>query len=87
MKTTVFKPDFNRRSVVAAAFALPLVALSGRAAQAAKMTQNAVAYQPTPKDGKKCSDCTLFVAPKACKSVDGDISPDGWCKIWVKKPS
>jgi len=52
---------------------------------AAKLQQTAVAYQTTAKDGKKCSDCNLYVDPKACKSVDGEISPDGWCRLWVKK--
>jgi len=44
-----------------------------------------VSYKPSPKDGKKCADCNLFVAPKSCKTVTGEISPDGGCKLWVKK--
>ena len=49
------------------------------------MAQTAVRYQATPKDGKQCSGCNLFVAPNACKSVDGTIAPTGWCALWVKK--
>ena len=49
------------------------------------MAQNSVKYQPTPKEGKQCDGCNLFVAPNACKSVAGDISPKGWCALWVKK--
>jgi hypothetical protein len=26
---------------------------------------------------------TLFVAPRACKVVDSDISPNGWCKEYA----
>jgi hypothetical protein len=25
----------------------------------------------------------LFVAPRGCKVVDGDISPNGWCKEYA----
>jgi hypothetical protein len=53
---------------------------------AAKMSQASVAYQDTPKGDQKCSNCSLFQAPKACTLIDGDISPEGWCRFWVKKP-
>jgi hypothetical protein len=49
------------------------------------MAQSAVRYQATPKDGKQCSDCKLFVPPNACKNVEGEIAPAGWCALWVKK--
>jgi len=76
----------NRRALLlAAAGATPLLAFSTTRSHAAKMSQTAVAYQDTPKDGRQCDGCSLFVAPNACKSVDGAISPKGWCKIWVKK--
>ena len=76
----------NRRTVlIAAAGVMPLLALGATSANAAKLAQSAVKYQPTPKDGKQCSGCNLFVAPNACKSVAGDIAPTGWCSIWVKK--
>jgi hypothetical protein len=75
----------SRRNVLAAAAgATPLMALMSGSAEA-KMAQTAVKYQPTPKDGKQCSGCNLFVAPNSCKSVAGDIAPSGWCSIWVKK--
>ncbi len=75
----------SRRTVlIGVAGALPLIALGATGAQA-KMAQNAVRYQDTPKDGKQCSGCNLFIAPNACKTVDGKIAPTGWCVIWVKK--
>jgi hypothetical protein len=52
---------------------------------AAKMKQPAVAYQDSPKGDQQCSNCSLFQEPNACTLVDGDISPAGWCKFWVKK--
>ena len=74
----------SRRTVLIAAAGLaPLVAAVG--AKAAALPQSAVAYQATPKDGKQCSTCTLFVEPHSCKSVSGDIAPTGWCKLYVKK--
>jgi len=51
----------------------------------AKMNQKSVAYQDTPKDDQKCSNCSLFQEPNACTLVDGEISPEGWCRFWVKK--
>ena len=80
----------SRRTVLfAAAGAVPLLALMSGSAQA-KMAQTAVRYQDSPKDGRQCDGCKLFIAPNACKSVGGksvggDISPKGWCALWVKK--
>ena len=51
----------------------------------AKMAQKAVEYQDTPKGDQECSNCSLFQEPNSCTLVDGEISPAGWCKFWVKK--
>ena len=72
------------RFLLARAEATSFLALMSGSAEA-KMAQSSVKYQPTPKDGKQCDGCNLFVAPNACKSVAGDISPKGWCALWVKK--
>ena len=74
----------SRRNVLIVAAGVPLLALMSGSAEA-KMAQTAVKYQPTPKDGKRCGGCNLFVAPNSCKSVAGEIAPTGWCSIWVKK--
>ena len=52
---------------------------------AAKMSQPSVGYQDSPKGDQKCSNCSLFQEPDGCTLVDGKISPEGWCKFWVKK--
>ncbi len=52
-----------------------------------KVAKKMVQYQTAPKDGHQCSGCEHFVAPKACKVVEGDISPRGWCAIWTPKTS
>ena len=78
---------FSRRTVlVAAAGAAPLLATMTSGVDAAvKVPQSAVHYQAAPRDGQDCGHCAHFLAPGACKLVDGDISPAGWCRLWVKK--
>jgi hypothetical protein len=49
------------------------------------MAQKIAEYQETPKSDQQCSNCNLFQEPNACMLVDGEISPAGWCKFWVKK--
>ena len=75
----------RRTALIAAVGVAPLLALGATGAKAAKLSQKAARYQDSPKDGKQCDGCNLFVAPNACKSVDGTISPKGWCMLWVKK--
>ena len=74
----------SRRTVLLAAVAAAPVLAFG-SAQAGTLPQSAVAYQATPKDGKQCDGCNLFMAPEGCKSVAGKIAPTGYCKLWVKK--
>jgi len=79
----------SRRSVLqgvayAATVGTTLAGLANQAA-AAKLSQKAVAYQEGPKGSHSCANCNLFQAPSSCKSVDGAISPNGWCNIWVQK--
>jgi hypothetical protein len=71
----------SRRTLLIAAATAP--ALGFGLAQAATLPKTAVSYQDSPKDGKDCKGCKLFVAPSSCKTVSGNISPDGWCKLWV----
>jgi hypothetical protein len=61
-------------------------ALAGTAkAQDQKIAQNLVQYQPTPKDGAECDKCVNWVAPNACKIVEGNIAPKGWCVAYAPK--
>ena len=84
----VQSPRFSRRSVLlrSAGYAVGAGAVLLPLKQAAaKMSQPSVAYQDSPKGDQKCSNCSLFQEPNACTLVDGNISPEGWCKFWVKK--
>jgi hypothetical protein len=59
------------------------VGVVARAAAQEKMTRQEADYQDSPKDIRMCATCTLFVPPKSCKVVDGEVSPNGWCKLFV----
>ncbi|MGX1353482.1 cyclopropane fatty-acyl-phospholipid synthase-like methyltransferase [Bradyrhizobium elkanii] len=50
----------------------------------AKTAQKAVKYQDTPKGDQRCENCKQFQPPSACKVVDGTISPQGWCMVYMK---
>lgn len=51
-----------------------------------KVAQASVQYQSKPKGELKCATCANFIAQSnTCKVVDGQISPSGWCTMWVKK--
>jgi hypothetical protein len=63
----------------------PLVLLPGSIVPAAaqkKPTQDSVQYQDEPNGSEKCLDCRFFVEPKSCQLVEGDIKPNGWCKLF-----
>jgi len=71
-------------TVIAGGVAALATALTAKQAEA-KNSQAAAAYQATPKNGQSCSTCALFRPPSSCLMVEGTISPDGWCKFYVKK--
>ncbi len=73
------------RSLLATGCALCLPRLS--TAQTGKMSKAQAQYQDQSKGDQKCGNCMYFSAPNSCMVVEGNISPDGWCKLWVKKPA
>lgn len=75
--------DFCKHSTAFAVSAVAFITLGPRLAAAqTKMTQQQVSYQDTPKGTQVCVNCKLFVSPDACKSVEGKISPQGWCTLF-----
>jgi hypothetical protein len=72
------------RRAACAAGAVTLLGTGVNAAMAGKMPQAAVGYQPTPNGSNSCANCRIFVAPNACRSVEGPVSGRGWCRIWIK---
>lgn len=71
-------------------FRIALLGLVGAAtrpplslAESEKMSKAQAEYQDAPKGIAMCATCTLFVAPHSCKVVDGEVSPNGWCKVYA----
>jgi hypothetical protein len=94
IREDIGKPaDVSRRSllrgatIVAGGAVVLASAMTANRADAAKMSQAAAAYQPSPKSGQRCDGCALYDPPASCKLVDGAISPAGWCKFYQKKSS
>ena len=48
-----------------------------------KGTKAEAGYQPNPKNGQKCINCTMWRDPNKCTAVAGNINPDGWCKWYA----
>ena len=48
-----------------------------------KISKVAVNYQDHPDGDKRCDKCIQFQPPDACKLVEGAISPQGSCRIFV----
>jgi hypothetical protein len=58
-------------------------AIWGAAAETpAKISQAEAQYQDIPRGGLSCIGCTFFRRPRSCQVVLGDISPNGWCRLF-----
>ena len=86
--------DPCRRNVLKfGAAALAMIPVTAFAAKNEPI-RKAMKYKDTPEGDKKCSGCIHFVPGKTptdlggCKIFAGDteVSPNGYCKVWVKKP-
>jgi predicted transglutaminase-like cysteine proteinase len=77
--------EIDRRTILSTLLAAAPLMWSGTSQAGTKVSQPAVHYQASPKDGQECDTCAHFAAPHSCKLVDGDISPKGWCRLWAKK--
>jgi hypothetical protein len=79
----------SRRVVLAsAAFSLGAATAATVVSQTAaqqKLSQADAKYQTTPKGDQRCDGCVNFQPPNACKFVQGDISPNGWCQLFAAK--
>ncbi len=82
-------PRISRRAALSgAALALGTAAIGAAIPQAAaqqKISQADAKYQGTPKGDQRCDGCLNFQAPSACKFVQGDVSPSGWCQLFTPK--
>jgi hypothetical protein len=72
-----------RRTLVRAALSGGILRLRVWSAPAQqKLSQADAEYQDRPKDRLTCAACSLFRRPRSCEVVEGDISPNGWCKFF-----
>jgi hypothetical protein len=62
--------------------ALLSIGVAAQASAQTKATQVEAEYQLVPKNGLSCGACSLFRPPRGCQVVQGDISPQGWCKFF-----
>jgi hypothetical protein len=78
--------DGSRRKVIGAvvkAISAGLLLRISQTQAAEKMTRQQAEYQDTPNGIYSCAVCTLFEQPKFCKVVEGEVSRDGWCKVFA----
>ena len=59
------------------------VGSSHKAKAAQKYSKDAVSYQDSPKGDQNCANCKFWDGEGGCEIVEGEISPDGWCAVWV----
>ncbi len=69
--------------VAGGAFVASELGLVAASAQAGKAPQTTARYQISPNGPARCETCALFLAPNACKLVDGPINPNGWCLLYA----
>ncbi len=70
-----------RRALLGSTF-LALAATARAQLMARQLTQAEAQYEPRPRGIAMCASCTLFVRPNLCKQVEGEVSPEGWCKLF-----
>ena len=79
----------SRRGLLSGtALALGAAATATVASQATaqeKLPQADAKYQATPKGDLHCDGCVNFQPPNGCKFVQGEISANGWCQLFVPK--
>jgi hypothetical protein len=71
-------------AVLAFGAAAATMAVSQAEAQQ-KISQEDAKYQGTPKGQQQCDGCINFQSPNACKFVEGEINPSGWCQLFYPK--
>lgn len=70
------------------ALALGAAATAAAVSQAAaqqKISQDVAKYQNTSHGDQRCERCYNFQPPNACKFVQGDVNPTGWCTLFSPK--
>ncbi|MGD0641830.1 MAG: high potential iron sulfur protein [Roseiarcus sp.] len=80
-------PRLSRRTLLIGGVALgaaPMLA-STQAFATPKVSQACVRYSQSPTGDHRCGNCRLFRAPSSCLDVEGAITEDCSCRIWLPK--
>ena len=48
-----------------------------------KITKAAAHYQDKPEGNELCGGCPYFIVPNGCVTVEGEVSPSGWCPMFT----
>ena len=76
----------SRRQFFVAAACGTVAALLWPAPPASAKTSKAAAkYQDKPNGKQHCAICRFFEKPHSCRLVEGEISPEGWCRFFGPK--
>jgi hypothetical protein len=62
-----------------------LLAGTGSARAQAKMPKQTAQYQDSPNGDQKCEGCRFFIEGDSYRLVEGEISPNGWCRLYRAK--
>lgn len=61
--------------------------IEARVSESGKFSKFTVAYLPLSPPpvfwDYKCKKCRFWIEPDRCEVVEGEISPIGWCAIWL----
>ena len=90
---TSIKETTSRRTLLRSALltaggvvvAATVMASAGEAATANKLSQKSAGYRAKPLGKSQCDNCALWLPSAACKTVEGTISPNGWCNLYNPK--
>jgi hypothetical protein len=50
-----------------------------------RVSQSAVHFQTASNATRNCDSCKHFIAPSACRFVEGAVSSNDYCWIWSSK--
>ena len=80
--------SMSRRALLGSTTAMAAVMIlagtrTGRAQ--AKMPKQTAQYQDSPNGDQKCQGCRFFIESGSCRLVEGEISPNGWCRLFQPK--
>ena len=79
--------SMSRRALLGTTTALAAMLLggTGTAWAQAKMPKQTAQYQDSPNADQKCQGCRFFIESGSCRLVEGEISPNGWCRLYRAK--